>query len=159
MWVLNKSVLKKATLFLVAFFMSAIAGADTTDNQNSHIYLTLVDPQTYAPSYEALESFDCSEKIHSVVELTGYELGKYTLTILWQDPDQNIRERTEYNFHVRDKNVVRLWAWLSLSRAAGASMLQWLNPAAGYEEFIGNWEIDVLVNGQSIGKRKFQVSC
>ena len=92
------------------------------------------------------------------MELSDYPVGTYQLSVAWIDPALDVRERTEYEFRVRESET-RLWAWLTLSRATGAGLLQWINPAAGLEEFVGGWRIEVSVNDQKLASSDFEVVC
>jgi hypothetical protein len=96
--------------------------------------------------------------VYSVLELTNHKLGKHRISFRWIDPSGTDRERTEYDFHVRDTNT-RLWSWLSLKRAQGAGMLQWLNPAAGLEEFIGPWTVEIRLDGKKLATQVFEITC
>ena len=150
-----------AMVFLCLVFNShAQDNSDQTYSEatkNHTIYLSLAD-QHDVPAKQGQEIFDCTDKIFAVLELDQYPADKYQLTVIWTDPSDTVRERTQYDFHVRN-DTARLWAWLSLNRGFGSGMLQWVNPAAGLEDFIGLWEIDVRINGKSIGKTGFEVSC
>lgn len=127
-----------------------------TDPSHS-LYLSIED-KFGVPSTQTQEIFDCTDKIYTVLELENHPLGKHQLSVRWIDPNGTVREHTQYDFHIRIQKT-RLWAWLSLTRGFGSGMLKWANPAAGLEEFIGLWEIDVRVDGKRIGKENFEVSC
>ena len=122
-----------------------------------YIYFSLANRHN-APSKEARDIFDCTDKIFTVVELDDYQRGRHQLSVRWIDPADQTREKTEYPFTI-SSDQTRLWAWLSLSRARGAGMLQWINPAAGLEEFIGPWQVEVRIDNKLIGKGQFEVSC
>ncbi len=111
------------------------------------------------PKDDATESFDCLDKIYAITELTHFEKGKHQVEFRWLEPRGTTRERTVYDFWVRDKPSTKLWAWLELSRAKGAGMLQWLNPAAGLEEFLGSWEVRLFIDGKEYNSAGFEVSC
>lgn len=155
----------KAITAVMAFLMPA-AGA-TTDHQAAasqaemapthNVYLSLANEHG-VPTSEPLEQFDCSDKIYVVAELNDYPAGKRQLSVQWIDPHQTTRETTNYPFFVRDSST-RVWAWLSLSRGAGAGLLQWIDPAAGLEEFIGEWNVDLRVDGKLLGNKRFEVNC
>lgn len=158
----------KATNFFVAFFLAilawyspASAQAESDDLVNkepqSTVYYALAD-EFNAPLKEAITDFDCTDKIFTVIELNDYPKGKYQLSVRWLDPTDGQREHTKYEFHINQKEV-RLWAWLSLSRAQGAGMLTWINPAAGLEEFVGPWTVEVRVDDKKISDGTFEVSC
>jgi hypothetical protein len=153
--------LLKTTVIAVVFLLCAsasIAKNDTTSADSSHkIYNSLID-ETGFPSTQAKQNFDCSDKIYTVVELQNYASGKHQLSIKWIDPAGDLREHTQYPFYVV-KQDTRLWAWLNLYRATGAGMLQWIDPAAGLEEFIGSWTIEIRVDNKRLSKQKFEVIC
>lgn len=121
------------------------------------VYLALSD-EFGVPQHEPLEIFNCTDKVYSVVELHDYPRDRYQLSVRWFDPAGTVREHTRYDFTVREPST-RLWAWLSLSRGFGGGMLQFINPAAGLEDFIGIWKIEVNINGKNIGDGSFEVSC
>lgn len=131
--------------------------SNSESSRSSIVYFGLADQQGL-PVRDENEVFDCTDKIYTVIELQGYAVGAYHLSVRWNDPSGDTREHTQYKFHVNNTNA-RLWAWLSLSRAPGAGMLQWLNPAAGLEEFIGLWNVTVKINDKTIHRGDFEISC
>ncbi|WP_147251002.1 hypothetical protein [Arenicella xantha] len=160
----SSTILKVTTLFVVAFLFAPFSSAsnDKSDSVNnseaSHkLYFALPDKHAF-PQQEAKTEFDCSDKIYSVIELTNFKHGRHAITIVWTDPSGTDRERTEYPFSVFEKET-RLWGWLELSRARGAGMLQWLNPAAGLEEFIGPWVATIYIDGKKLESGSFEVLC
>ena len=153
---------KKATLLTVAFLcLSApqirTASADQQSKASSKVYFTLGDQHEF-PLTVQKQSFDCSDKIFTVVELSDLPKATYHLAIVWSDPSDIERERTEYPFTVSAEKT-RLWSWLSLSRAQGAAMIQWINPAAGLEEFVGPWTVEVRIDNRQIATKNFEVIC
>ena len=134
-----------------------VQGTTESEQASKRIYFSLADELGF-PIPEGREAFECTDKIYTVVELENFPMGRHELSILWIDPAETSREHTKYAFHVRQKET-RLWAWLRLSRATGAGMLQWLNPAAGLEEFIGPWTVEVRIDNKKIATKNFQVSC
>lgn len=153
----------KAIIFMMAFLVCGWAHSMDSGNEpiaeksTQTLYFTLPDEHAF-PQSEAIDNFDCSDKIYSVITLSHFPKGKFHITFIWTDPAGTDRERTEYPFYVREDEE-KLWAWLQLSRATGAGMLQWINPAAGLEEFIGPWQVTVEVDGKKIASGSFEVSC
>ncbi len=137
--------------------LAAEEASNVAQARSEKVYTTVLSEHGLPLTTEQLE-FDCSDKIYSVVELRNYKKGRHELSVRWIDPNDTTRENTQYPFHVLQEDV-KLWAWLSLSRARGAGMLQWLNPAAGLEEFIGPWKIEVRIDGNKIATKSFEVSC
>jgi hypothetical protein len=131
--------------------------ADSIPQKTHKVYFTLAD-DLGTPQLDAKTDFDCSDQIHTVVEISNYSKGKHLITVFWKDPSEETREKTEYQFNVHGEET-RLWAWLNLSRAAGAGLIQWIDPAAGLESFIGVWTVEVLIDGDKISQQQFEVSC
>ncbi|MFT6031736.1 MAG: hypothetical protein ACI854_000261 [Arenicella sp.] len=155
------SIRKAIPLVMVCLYLSDAHATSANDAQkkqsSSKVYFTVGDQHEF-PLTEEKSNFDCSEKIFTVIELSNFAKAKYHLAIVWLDPSGTERERTEYPFTVV-VDETRLWSWLSLSRAQGAAMIQWIDPAAGLEEFIGPWTVDVRINNQKIKTKKFEVLC
>lgn len=157
----------KATRVLVAFLLLislpsfAKSGEDGKANDQavseSRFYLSTGD-RSGTPLTESKTSFNCSEKVYLVAVLKDLPAGKHVFTVLWREPSGNTREKTEYDFNVSQAES-KLWAWLRLSRARGAGMLTWINPAAGLEEFIGEWSVEVKIDQKRVNKGTFTVTC
>ncbi len=149
----------------MAFFISICCAFPLFANQSeSHvepltnkIYFSLSNDYG-APLTSPKEIFDCSDKIYTVVELGNYPHKKHHLSVRWKNPSGGTQEHTQYDFNVRQKDT-RIWAWLTLSRAAGAGMLQFVNPSAGLDEFLGIWTVEVKVDNKLIDTGTFEVSC
>lgn len=124
---------------------------------SAKVYFALGD-EYELPLKEEKQNFGCSDKIFTVIELKYLPKTQYDLAIVWRDPTNTERERTEYPFTVA-RDETRLWSWLSLSRATGAAMIQWVNPAAGLEEFIGPWTVEVRINNKKVSTKHFDVIC
>lgn len=166
------AIIKRAVMYMMAFLLfstftalaeesavTEVAGSTLEPAlEKSHkVYFSLTD-EFGGPQKEAKERFDCSDQIYTVAELSNYPKGEYQLTVIWNDPNDSVREKTSYPFNVNNTET-RIWAWLTLSRATGAGLIQWIDPAAGLESFIGIWNIEVLINGKRISKQTFDVSC
>ena len=124
---------------------------------SSSFYLALGD-ELDRPRSQAKHSFGCADKIFAVAELNHFPKGKHEFSVRWVDPADITREHTRYPFHIH-KDVTRLWSWLSLRRGAGAGMLQWLDPSAGLEEFIGPWTVKVTVDGKQLAELTMEINC
>ena len=155
----------RAITLVMAFFMpslAVVAGLESVEDAESvepthSTYLSLAN-EFGAPTSDQRLIFDCSDKIYVVAELRDYPTGKHQLAVKWVDPNQATRETTNYPFYVRDSNT-RVWAWLSLARGAGAGIMQWIDPTAGLEEFIGEWTVELRIDGRKISETRFEVSC
>ena len=104
------------------------------------------------------DNFGCSDTIYAVIELKDVSPEKHELEAFWRDPAGKDRERTRYPFWVR-RDRERIWVWLKLHSPPESALVQWANPSAGMEEFIGEWEIRLFIDGQQIERKKFEVIC
>ena len=75
-----------------------------------------------------------------------------------RDPRGKDREHTEYEFMVHS-NAQRIWVWLKLHRSMEAALVAFMNPSAGMDEFIGEWELHVAIDSEPIDKESFSVLC
>lgn len=140
---------------IVFLFVAALFTSSTSANVN--IYTTLAD-DTQVPDRSVHERFSCTDQVYAVIELDDYDSGEHQLSVTWISPAGEAREQTRYGFSVMKQNE-RIWAWLKLHRSSGSGMMQWLDPSAGMEEFIGNWTIAITIDDVPVGESNFEVLC
>ncbi len=155
---LEKAIIKTmAFLFFFNGQLSAEPSTEETGKQAIDLYFALGDKHGF-PSADRKTNFNCTDKIYAALSLANFEKKRYTVSFTWVDPNGEERERTEYPFTVTE-STTKLWSWLSLSRARGAGMIQWINPAAGLEEFIGPWQVEIRVNNKKLVTEKVEITC
>ncbi len=120
-------------------------------------YLTAAETDGI-PQDQPASDFACQDKIYAVIELKDYPKAKHTLEAVWRDPHRKDRERTRYPFWV-SRAQERIWVWLKLHRPPEAALVQFVDPAAGMEEFIGDWELRLFLDDQPLDQLKFNVGC
>ena len=153
-------VIRVITLMVMTLFFTqpSIANETGASKSENRLFFSLGNDRGL-PDEAPLNEFDCSDKVYAVMNLEQIEPGKrHHLAFFWYSPDEELRELTEFPIFTRNSNV-KQWAWLKLHRAFGASMLQLLNPAAGMEEFIGDWRVEVKINNELIANKTFKVIC
>ena len=121
------------------------------------IYLTASERDGIPLAHPATR-FSCHDKIFAVIEMDGLSLDKHKLDAVWRDPLGKDREHTEHEFTVRGSTET-IWVWLKLHRSMEAAVVAFMNPSAGMDEFIGDWELYVAVDGKPIDRRSFSVLC
>ena len=124
---------------------------------NHNIYLTAAEVDEI-PKAEPATEFSCSDKIYAVLELRGLSKENHQLDALWRDPQGKDREHTEYEFQVQS-DMQRIWVWLKLHRPPEAALVSFMNPSAGMDEFIGTWELRLIIDGETIEKKSFSILC
>lgn len=122
-----------------------------------NIYLTTAANGSIEPA-DKDRSFDCSDVIYLFVESASTEALGSELKAIWTDPEGKDRVTIRREFTRGDGGY---WSWsgLQLNRPAGASLLQFVDPAAGMSAFIGDWEVRVVVNQRNISTLGFNISC
>jgi len=141
---------------LLAFVLPAVPAAA---QDGYDIYLTAKE-NAGVPLREPAETFACSDKIYGVLEINrpGDGSGQHTLYATWRNPAGEDQEITKYQFQITNGHA-RVWVWLKLHRSGEAAIVQFMNPSAGMEEFVGMWELHIQIDDRKIGKRSFEVLC
>lgn len=110
------------------------------------------------PSAEPGSEFGCGDRIYAVIQATGLAKSQHLLEAIWRDPQGKDREHTRYPFVVR-YDQERIWVWLKLHRPPEAALVQFMNPSAGMDEFVGEWRVKVSIDGRLIDQQIFHVIC
>lgn len=150
--------MKALKLILIALLWTTLpAAALAQDGYN--VYLTS-KASADVPLNEPMETFACSDKIFGVVEVDRPDggSGQHALQATWRNPAGDDQEVTKYDFQVTNGQA-RVWIWLKLHRSGEAAIVQFMNPSAGMEEFVGMWELHIRVDGEQVAKKSFEVVC
>ena len=110
------------------------------------------------PEQISRADFACDDTIYAVAELSGLPKGKHELVATWTDPHGRTRERTPLPFLARLPQE-RIWVWLRLHRPAGSAAISFFDPAAGMSEFVGQWTVNVALDGTKLETLRFKVLC
>jgi len=135
-----------------------VASRPATPGGSQHaIYFTSV-VKDGVPENKPSDKFGCSDKVYAVLELRGLSKTQHKLEAIWHDPQGRDRERTRYPFRVlRDEE--RIWVWLKLHHGPEAALVQFVNPSAGMDEFIGDWKLKLVLDGKLLAEKTFKVVC
>ena len=144
-------------LWALCWLAVLVASPATSAASKHKVYLTAKE-QAGAPVAEPATQFSCGDKIYAVLEISGLSREKHRLDAVWRDPYGKDREHTEYEFQVHS-DFERIWVWLKLHRSGEAALVSFLNPSAGMEEFIGEWEIRLSLDNSPLENKKFSVLC
>lgn len=103
-------------------------------------------------------AYDCRDKINLSMSLSGLTKQNNRIMVRWISPSGRTQDATyfrikNYGGHSSAK------AWLELSAAKGAGVFRYIDPAAGFSDFIGEWKAEVDVNGDTLGEVSFVVQC
>jgi hypothetical protein len=107
---------------------------------------------------DAGESFDCSERIWGVVRVNGLPTGDNRLVIHWVSPHEERFLARPITKRVRDSNAdVYISAFLELENSL--NLVSFMDPAAGLEPYIGEWNAELFSNGVRVDGAPFNVIC
>ncbi len=97
------------------------------------IYLTnkVINGQ---PDTKPAEVFDCSDRIHLVVEGHNLTPERHELTVKWHNPIGDQQELTRFKF--AGAVMTRTWAWLQLHGSTAASVGQIFDPSFGMQKYL-----------------------
>lgn len=130
----------------------------SSSNSNEPLMQLMLSTKFEDENTQSQSSFNCDQKVFAVVTLHNYQKKTHNITVNWLDPHDKKRESTQIPVYPI-KPITYTWASLALHRDATAGMLQWINPAAGMEEFIGEWQVKVLIDNELVESKKFTVVC
>ena len=144
--------------FLLAFYISICMFSTLVQAAPAHrIYLTASE-QEGRPVTQPAAEFSCHDKIFAVIEIDGLSQGRHKLDAVWRDPSGQDREHTAYEFTSHGGSE-KLWVWLKMHRSMEAAVVAFMNPSAGMDEFVGEWELRVFVDSKPINNKSFSVLC
>lgn len=145
------------TCFSVSLILALAFSESAVSSSHHSVYLTAAESDGIPVAQPATE-FSCSDKIFAVIELSGLSREKHKLDAVWRDPHGKDREFTEYEFQTHAEQE-RIWVWLKLHRPAEAALVSFLNPSAGMDEFIGQWELRLAIDNKPLETKNFNILC
>jgi hypothetical protein len=111
---------------------------------------------------EAATRFDCSDSIYVFVQTSGAHGLRATAEARWTNPSGNVVRTVVNAFEPMSNGGQYAWDGIDIEAGGGAfsNMLgAMFDPAAGYEDAIGNWRVDIHVDGIPLQPVNFQVLC
>ena len=111
---------------------------------------------------ESTRTFDCSESIYVFVQTNGPRDPGSTLETRWLNPAGEVVKSTQSPFDSIPGGGA--YAWDGIDIQAGGSVLSTMlgamfDPAAGFEDAIGTWRVDVSVDGIPLQPVNLKVLC
>lgn len=106
-------------------------------------------------------SFDCVGTIYTAIKLRkdDYDLRNTRIWLQWINPQGKTELlSTKLGYEESNTHAYR-WASMVLSRPPGGGLFSLLEPSAGMERFIGDWQVVIHVGDQELAPRKFTIYC
>ena len=111
-----------------------------------------VGPKAWLSSGEELSQqknrFSLYDKVYLIVrfqELTG---GEYTINSDWLNPEGQLEQHNTHTFYLKKQSDYTYYAWLSLLK--NGPMKRLLTGSDINRKFLGNWQVQLFLNGQKI---------
>lgn len=149
-----------AKVLLLTLLLGLVWGtAHASSTPSYRVYFTNTNEGGVLPGKET-DQFDCGDKIHGALEVSGLAKEKHLLVIYWFNPRGKRQEYTRLDFTIHSEKQT-VWAWLKLHRPSGAIIerLFLQNSASGMEDLIGKWKAKFYVDGKRVGEGSFSVFC
>jgi len=145
--------------FLICIVIITVTGITVkAEAKVTHkVYLTAKE-NNGIPDTTPQTEFRCSDKIYTIIEVSGLSKSKHQLEAVWTDPNGKKREHTKVPLYV-SQDSARTWVWLSLHRPLGATVVTAFDPAYGMEEFIGDWNVSIYIDNKQLDNKQFSVLC
>ena len=102
--------------------------------------------------------FDCGERIYGVFQLENLENGSHQILTQWKSPGDKIEQVNKRTIAISSARQV-VFLSSSIEFAGGDPLSSIIDPAAGFEAYIGKWTVDVVVDDIILGSSSFQVLC
>ncbi len=105
-----------------------------------------------------VNTFDCHQKIFTIIQLNNYEIGVHKIEVKWTDPYGKMREHTNTSLYTSYEKEFS-WSSIKLRAGTGANLIAWANPAAGMEGFLGRWTVKVIIDQKTVAEETVDVTC
>ncbi len=143
---------------LAGSMLACNAAATTPDTAGLEIYSARIgDGQV-----QAARKFDCSESIYVFVQSDATRDRRSTIEARWTNPAGRVVKAGERAFEPMPSGGVYAWDGIDIN-AAGSALDNLLgamfDPAAGFEDAIGEWRVEVSVDGVTMAPLAVEVLC
>lgn len=111
---------------------------------------------------ESTRTFDCSESIYVFVQASDPRDPHSTLEARWFNPAGEVVKSTQRRFESISGGGAYAWDGIDIQAdgSAFSTMLgAMFDPAAGFEDAIGTWQVDVSVDGIPLKPVNLKVVC
>lgn len=102
------------------------------------------------------ERYDCDDTISAGLLLDSEIRASQGVQFRWIAPTGHTQDTS---YIEGNRASIEYNAWLKLNRPTGASLISWLEPAAGLLNFIGDWKVQASVDGNVVVEKTFTVEC
>ena len=142
----------------VIFIATVVASPLSADNDEQYSISFSSQHNNGLPILTDESKFDCSDQIYAIVNASKLDDTPIKATLFWKNPNGEIQEKTPVNLYPVEGKALG-WAWLKLHKSTGASLLSFMDDSIGMDEFIGDWQIELLIDNHRVADNSFNVLC
>ena len=143
---------------LICCFLIGISAYAFSDSKPEYSISFSAQENNGLPLVTNETQFGCSDQIFTIIDAANLADAPIDATIVWKNPAKEIQEKTPVKLYPVNGKALG-WAWLKLHKTAGAAMLSFLDDSMGMDNFIGDWQIELLINNDRVAKQSFNVLC
>ncbi|MDH4226459.1 MAG: hypothetical protein OEV59_01710 [Deltaproteobacteria bacterium] len=103
--------------------------------------------------------FGCRDKIYLYAEFISLSPGPHKAEALWYNPRGKFQDRSVHEFATKQGEGYAVRLWIEMNPSFGGRALGGIDPSIGMKDFIGNWTVELLLDGKRVGERSFAVIC
>ena len=146
------SINKSQKIILFSFILLLISNSASSGQTKSINYKAILTNNLSKITH--LKEFKCEDKI--ILYFSWLDLkGNHFLKAYWYKPGGKLQETTEHKFNSVNKKL-NTWLWLKLNKGKNRGFIV---PESGGSDFIGEWFIEIFLDGEFLEKKRFQVIC
>jgi hypothetical protein len=150
----------KRTAFLIPLI--ALQIFSTCQAQYNDDSLEVYSARIGGGEVESTRTFDCSESIYVFVQANGPRDPRSTLEARWTNPEGEVVQSTERTFESLPGGGDYAWDGIDIQAGGNAisnTLGAMFDPAAGFEDAIGTWQVHVSVDGIPLQPVSLRVMC
>lgn len=138
--------------FIILFLLNGIANGERENINYINYKAILINS---VKEIIQVRKFKCEDKI--ILYFTWFDLktGNHSLSAFWYKPGGKLQETTEYNFTAENKEF-NTWLWLKLEKGKEKGFIL---PERGWSNFIGQWYVEIFLDGEFLEGKQFLVIC
>lgn len=119
------------------------------------------DHITDIPRNESRAVFDCVGAIYAVLKFPASDrrLRNMQMHTEWVNPQGEVELLDERAQYAEQNGIAYRWGGIILRRPQGGGLFSLLDHSAGMERFIGEWQVNLILDGLRLPAQSMRVEC
>ncbi|MFQ5645633.1 MAG: hypothetical protein ACE5GM_01770 [bacterium] len=102
------------------------------------------------------EKFDCRDKVYAQIKWYDLPAGPHSLEARWFNPDRRLQETTKDDFTSLGRKISYTRVWLKMLPRTENELT---GPDDEFAWAVGDWRVEIYLDGRLLSKKSFQVDC